>query len=188
MQQTTMSYLTLMVSAIALFLVSFTATADTAVEIDRDVDNAIQKLYADSSAAKELSTIARAILVFPKIVKGGLIVGGQYGQGALRVGGKTYGYYSTTAASYGLQAGVQTFGYAMFLMTDDAVEHMKKSEGWEVGVGPSVVVVDEGVARSLTTSTAKEGIYVFFFDQKGLMAGLGIQGSKINRIEPDEPE
>ena len=156
MQQTTRRSLTLMVSAIALFLVSLTATADT------------------------------AILVFPKIVKGGLIIGGQYGQGALRVGGKTYGYYSTTAASYGLQAGAQTFGYAMFLMTDDAVEYMKKSEGWEVGVGPSVVVVDEGVAGSLTTSTAKEGIYVFFFDQKGLMAGLGIQGSKINKIEPDK--
>jgi lipid-binding SYLF domain-containing protein len=186
MQQKKMSYLVLMISAIALFLVSLTATADTAAEIDRDVDNAIQKLYAGSSAAKELSKVARAILVFPKIVKGGLIIGGQYGQGALRVGGETYGYYSTTAASYGLQAGVQSFGYAMFLMTDHAVEYMKNSEGWEVGVGPSVVVVDEGVAGSLTTSTAKEGIYVFFFDQKGLMAGLGIQGSKINRIEPDK--
>jgi lipid-binding SYLF domain-containing protein len=186
MQQNKMSYLALMISVITLFLTSFAATADTAAEIDRDVDNAIQKLYAGSPTAKELSKVAKAILVFPKIVKGGLIIGGQYGEGALRVDGETYGYYSTTAASYGLQAGVQSFGYAMFLMTDDAVEYMKNSDGWEVGVGPSVVVVDEGVASSLTTSTAKEGIYVFFFDQKGLMAGLGIQGSKINRIEPDK--
>lgn len=186
MQYKKLGYIALMISAITLFLSSFAATADTADEIDRDVDNAIQKLYAGSPTAKELSKVAKAILVFPKIVKGGLIIGGQYGEGALRVDGETYGYYSTTAASYGLQAGVQSFGYAMFLMTDDAVEYMKNSDGWEVGVGPSVVVVDEGVASSLTTSTAKEGIYVFFFDQKGLMAGLGIQGSKINRIEPDK--
>ena len=186
MQQNKVSYLALMVSAVTLFLISSTATADTAAEIDRDVDNAIQKLYARSSAAKELSTIAKAVLVFPKIVKGGLIIGGQYGEGALRVESKTQGYYSTTAASYGLQAGVQSFGYAMFFMTDKALDYMKKSKGWEVGVGPSVVVVDEGMAGSLTTTTAKEGIYVFFFDQKGLMAGLGIQGSKIKRIEPDK--
>jgi len=186
MQKHQMRYLALMVSAVTLFLTSVMATADTAAEIDRDVDNAIQKLYARSSAAKELSTIAKATLVFPKIVKGGLIIGGQYGEGALRVGDKTQGYYSTAAASYGLQAGVQSFGYAMFFMTDEAVNYMKKSKGWEVGVGPSVVVVDEGMARSLTTTTAKEGIYVFTFDQKGLMAGLGIQGTKIKRIEPDK--
>jgi lipid-binding SYLF domain-containing protein len=186
MQQNQMSYLALMVSAVALLLTSVTATADTAAEIDRDVENAIQKLYARSAAAKELSTVAKAILVFPKIVKGGLIIGGQYGEGALRIGGKTQGYYSTAAASYGLQAGVQSFGYAMFFMTDEALAYLKKSKGWEVGVGPSFVVVDEGVASSLTTTTAKEGIYVFFFDQKGLMAGLGIQGSKIERIQPDK--
>ena len=122
-QQNQVSYVALMVSAVTLFLTSSTATADTAAEIDRDVDNAIQKLYARSSAAKELSTIAKAILVFPKIVKGGLIIGGQYGEGALRVGGKTQGYYSTAAASYGLQAGVQSFGYAMFFMTDKAVDY-----------------------------------------------------------------
>jgi lipid-binding SYLF domain-containing protein len=74
----------------------------------------------------------------------------------------------------------------MFFMTDEAVNYMKKSKGWEVGVGPSVVVVDEGMASSLTTTTAKDGIYVFFFDQKGLMAGLGIQGTKIKRIEPNK--
>jgi lipid-binding SYLF domain-containing protein len=111
-------------------------------------------------------------------------VGGQYGEGALRVAGRTAGYYKTTAASFGLQAGGQKFGYAMFLMTDGALDYLKSSDGWEVGVGPSVVVVDEGVARSLTTSTAKESIYVFFFGQKGLMAGLGIQGSKISKINP----
>lgn len=186
MQQNQMSYPALTILALTLVLTSITATADTAAEIDRDVDSAIQKLYADSSAARELAKVAKAILVFPRIVKGGLIIGGQYGEGALLVGGETRGYYSTTAASYGLQAGVQSFGYAMFLMTDEAINYMKKSDGWEVGVGPSVVVVDEGMASSLSTTTTKDGVYVFFFDQKGLMAGAGVQGSKIAKIQPDK--
>jgi lipid-binding SYLF domain-containing protein len=161
------------------------AIADTAAEIDRDVNSALQKLYSSSPAAKELSTIAKGILVFPDIIKGGLIVGGQYGVGALREGGKTVGYYRTVAASYGLQIGAQKFGYVMFFITQSALDHLKKSKGWEIGVGPSIVIVDAGVASSLTTSTAKKDIYAFFFGQKGLMAGMGLQGSKISRITPD---
>lgn len=160
------------------------ASAETAAELDRDVDNAIAKLYASAPVAKELSGIAEGILVFPNVVKAGLLVGGQYGEGALRVHGKTVGYYSTAAASYGLQVGAQEFGYAMIFMNESALNYLKKSSGWEVGVGPSFVVVDEGKARSLTTTTAKDDIYVFFFGQKGLMAGLGVQGSKITQITP----
>jgi lipid-binding SYLF domain-containing protein len=159
------------------------AYAASAAEIDRDVDSALLKLYEKTPAAKELSKVAKGILVFPSIIKGGFIVGGQYGEGALRMDGKTEGYYNTAAASYGLQAGAQSFGYALFFITDKALDYLKKSEGWEIGVGPSVVIVDEGVARSLTTTTAKSDIYAFFFDQKGLMAGIGLQGSKITRIE-----
>lgn len=170
---------------VVLLFSTIVAGADRAADIDRDVDSAIQKLYTSSPAAKELSKGAKGILVFPSVVKGGLIIGGQYGKGALRVDAKTVGYYSTAAASYGLQAGAQTFGYAMFFMTDGALDYLKKSSGWEIGVGPSIVVVDAGLARSLTTTTAKEDIYVFFFGQKGLMAGLGIQGSKITQIHPD---
>ncbi len=160
-------------------------TAATAAEIDRDVDIALEKLYSSTPSAKELSTVSKGILVFPNVIKGGLVIGGQYGVGSLRIHGKTAGYYNTLAASYGLQAGAQSFGYAMFFMTNSGLEYLEKSKGWEVGVGPSVVVADEGLARSLTTSTAKEDIYVFFFGQKGLMAGLGLQGSKISRITPD---
>ena len=173
-------------AAMMLSVSTLVVAAETAAEIDREVDIAIQKLYSGSDTAKELSKVAKGILVFPQVVKAGLIVGGQYGKGALRVDGKTTGYYNTVAASYGLQAGAQSFDYAMFFMTDEALEYLDKSSGWEVGVGPSVVVVDEGVARSLSTTTAKEDIYVFFFDQSGLMAGLGIQGSKITKINPDE--
>ena len=126
------------------------------------------------------------MLVFPSIVKGGFMVGGQYGEGALRKGGRTAGYYSSVAASYGLQAGIQKFGYALFFMTPSALDYFQKSAGWEVGTGPSIVVVDEGVAKSLSTTTAKSDIYAFFFSQKGLMAGLGLQGTKITRIQPSK--
>jgi lipid-binding SYLF domain-containing protein len=173
-------------AAITLLFSTISGSAETAAEIDRDVDSAIEKLYAGSPVAKELSKVAKGILVFPDVIKGGLIVGGQYGKGALRVDGKTVGYYNTVAASYGLQAGAQSFGFAMFFMTQDALEYLKKSSGWEIGVGPSIVIVDEGVARSLTTTTARDEIYAFFFNQKGLMAGLGLQGSKITQIHPDK--
>jgi lipid-binding SYLF domain-containing protein len=158
------------------------ACADTAAEIDRDVDTALDKLYSHQPAAKVLAAEAKGILIFPGIVKGGLIIGGQYGEGALRVKGKTTGYYRSVAASYGLQAGVQKFGYALFFMTDSALAYLDKSDGWEIGVGPSIVVVDEGIAKSLTTTTAKSDIYAFFFDQKGLMAGIGLQGTKITKL------
>ena len=176
----------IVVAILVALLTSMPARADSAAELDRDVDNAYQKLLSSTPAAKEIAKVAKSVLVFPNVIKGGLIVGGQYGKGALRAHGKTKGYYSTVAASYGLQAGAQTFGYAMFFMTDAALKYLDKSEGWEVGVGPTVVVVDEGVARSLTTSTAQDDIYVFFFNQKGLMAGLSVQGSKITKIEMDK--
>lgn len=187
MKRKKLTYFTvMMVATLALVFSTMSVGAETAAQIDRDVDSAIENLYAGSSAAKTLSQLAKGILVFPNVVKAGLLVGGQYGTGALRKDNKTIGYYNTVAASYGLQAGAQSFGYAMFFMTQDAVDYLKKSSGWEVGVGPSVVVVDEGLARSLSTTTAKDDIYVFFFNQKGLMAGLGIQGSKITQIQPDK--
>jgi len=175
---------------IAAFMIAgFTqpAMAGDAVEIDSAVDEALQKLYTGSPAATELSKVAKAVLVFPSIIRGGLIVGGQYGEGALRKAGKegkTDAYYNIVSASYGLQAGAQKYGFAMFFMDEASLAYLKKSEGWEIGVGPTVVMVDEGMARTLSTTTAKEGIYVFSFDQRGLMAGLGIQGSKITKITP----
>jgi lipid-binding SYLF domain-containing protein len=158
--------------------------AQKAAELDSKVTASTAQLYSASDAAKQLSTVAKGILVFPTVKKAGFLVGGQYGEGALRIDGKTTGYFKTTAASFGLQAGGQKFGYAMFFMSDSSLQYLKNSSGWEVGVGPSIVVVDEGVARSLTTSSARNDIYVFFFGQKGLMAGLGIQGSKITPFTP----
>ncbi len=173
---------------IVVFLFAISATqlhAESAAEIDAGVDAALKDLLASEPAAAELSKIAKGILVYPDVLKAGLLVGGKFGEGALREGGKTVGYYNTVAASYGLQAGVQKFGYALFFITDEALAHLKNSKGFEIGVGPSVVLVDKGVAGSLTTTTAKDEIYAFVFDQKGLMAGLGLEGTKITKINPE---
>ncbi len=173
-----------LVAAIFIVMGPLPALADKAAEIDHGVAAALQILYSEAPAATELAKVAKGVLVFPEIIKAGLLVGGQYGEGALRVDSRTVGYYNTAATSYGLQAGVQSFGYAMFFMTDAALDYLKSSDGWEVGADPSFVVVDEGYARSLTTTTAQEEVYVFIFDQQGLMGGLGIQGSKISPITP----
>lgn len=157
---------------------------DSAAKLSKDAQAALSKLYAKIPAAKALGAKATAILVFPSVTKAGLIVGGQHGDGALLKGGKAVAYYSTTGASYGLQAGVQTYGYALFLMNEKAVKDLDSAQGFEVGVGPSVVVMDEGMAKSTTTTTVKDDIYAFIFSQKGLMAGLGVQGNKISRIHP----
>jgi lipid-binding SYLF domain-containing protein len=170
----------------ALALTPRAATASSAAEIDRDATQALATLHSQSSEAKALAARAKGVLVFPKIVKAGLIIGAQGGEGALRVNEKTAGYYNTVAVSYGLQAGVQWFGYAMYFMNDTALKYLDESDGWEVGTGPSIVVWDEGAAGSATTTSLSEDIYVFFFEQKGLMAGLGIQGTKITKITPDK--
>jgi lipid-binding SYLF domain-containing protein len=159
--------------------------AGSAAEIDRKAATAEKNLLATHEAARTLAKEARAILVFPSIVKGGFMFGGQFGDGALRRDGHTVAYYRSVAASYGLQAGVQTFGYALFLMNEKALKYLDESAGWELGVGPTLVVVDKGTAAALTTTTARSDVYAFIFDQQGLMAGIGIQGTKITRIHPE---
>lgn len=169
----------------AVMLSSLSAmAAEQAENLDRESRNALNKLYAQVPAAKALGQKATAILVFPKVTKAGLMVGGQYGEGTLLKGGKSAGHYSTTGVSYGLQAGAQTYGYAMFFMNENALRQLDKTDGFEVGVGPSVVVMDEGKAKSTSTTTMKDDIYAFIFGQKGLMAGLGLQGNKISPIKP----
>jgi lipid-binding SYLF domain-containing protein len=160
------------------------AVEDTPAEITKNAQAALDSLYAQVPGAKALGAKAHAILVFPKVTKAGLGIGGQHGEGALFQGGKSVGYYKTTGASVGLQAGAQTYGYAMFFMNEKALQQLDKADGFEVGVGPSVVVLDEGKAKTMTTTTAKDDIYAFIFGQKGLMAGLGIQGNKISKFNP----
>jgi len=159
------------------------AQAASAAELGRDANAVLKTLYARIPKAQELAAKSKGILVFPGVYKAGFLVGGLYGEGVLLKDGKAVAYYNTVAASYGLQAGAQKYGYAMFFMNDAALQYLNKSDGWELGTGPSIVVVDAGVAGGLSTSTARDDIYAFIFDQKGLMAGLGLQGSKITKIE-----
>jgi lipid-binding SYLF domain-containing protein len=158
--------------------------SSVAAEIDREVDIALAQLFQTTPEARDLAERAKGILVFPHILKAGFIAGAQYGKGAMRKGRTTAGYYNIVAASYGLQAGVQSFSYAMFFMNDEALNYLENSSGFEVGIGPSVVIVDAGLARTLTTTTLKDDVYAFIYGQQGLMAGLGLQGSKISRITP----
>ena len=155
-----------------------------ASELTSESQAALQALYANTPVAKQLGPKAVAILVFPEVKKAGLGIGGQYGEGTLLKGGKAAAFYKTTGASFGLQAGGQQYGYAMFLMNAGAVAQLDVAKGFEVGVGPSYVLIDEGKGKSTTTTTIDKDIYAFIFSQGGLMAGLGIQGNKITKITP----
>ncbi|MBU2607294.1 MAG: lipid-binding SYLF domain-containing protein [Alphaproteobacteria bacterium] len=152
-------------------------------DIDSQSTQALNRLTADNSAAKAIAAKSRAVLIFPSIVKAGLGVGGAYGEGEMRKGGAVQDYYSTFTGSWGLQIGAQQYGYAVFLMNDDAVKYVEDSDGWEIGVGPTVVLVNAGIAENLSTSTLKEDAYAFIFDQKGLMAGVSIEGTKITKLD-----
>ena len=164
-------------------LLPLAATAASRSELDASSKRVLDKLLADVPAAKALYARATGVLVFPTITKAGFVVGGQYGEGVLRRGGKPVAYYNTAGASYGLQAGAQQYGYAMFFMNQKSLDALNSTQGFEVGVGPSVVVVDQGMAKSMTTTTVSEDVYAFVFAQKGLMAGIGIQGNKITKID-----
>ena len=159
--------------------------AASAAEMNQKANSALHDLYARSPAAYKAGHYAKAVLVFPDILKGGFIWGGQRGDGVLMSHDRVLGYYRTIAASYGLQAGIQKFGYALFFMSEGDLDYLRKSRGWEIGSGPSIVIVDTGMAKSFTTTTIRKGVYAFAFGQKGLMAGLGLQGTKIIPIRPD---
>jgi lipid-binding SYLF domain-containing protein len=169
----------LMLATVAL-LSTHTASADDLIGQSRA---ALQQLVAQNPAAAKCKSRAVAVLVFPDVVKAGFIFGAQGGKGILFVHGQPNGRYRTVAASYCLQAGVQKYGYALFLMNQKAVDWVNNTHGWEIGTGPSVVIVDKGMARSFSTDTMHSGIYAFTFDQQGLMASLGLQGSKIMRTD-----
>jgi len=174
--------LTLAAITLVLFFLMNLASAATAEDLDRDSRQALQTLYKTEPVAETLSRTAKAVLVFPNVVKAGLVFGGSYGEGELIEDSKVVDYYNSVTGSWGLQAGAQSYGYAVFLMTDKAIRYVKETKGWEIGVGPTVVVVDKGVAKNLSTSSLKDDAYAFVFSQQGLMAGVSVEGTKISRI------
>lgn len=174
--------LLLIVVFVALFI-SRLACASTAEELNADAAQSLQALYQSNPLAEKIGRQAKAVLVFPKIIKAGLVFGGAYGEGVLLKDAQPHGYYNSVSASWGWQAGAQSYGYVVFLMNHHAVNYLGKSKGWELGVGPTVTVVNEGAAKNLSTTTLRKDAYAFVIDQQGLMASLSIEGTKISPIK-----
>jgi lipid-binding SYLF domain-containing protein len=166
-------------------LVPLAAEAASRAELNADGRRALAKLEGSEPKARRVARQARAVLVFPQILKAGLVFGGQTGNGVLFVGGTPEGYYNLSGGSWGLQIGGQTFGFALYFMNQDALRYLRKSEGFSVGTGPSIVVVGTGAGAQVDTTTLSQDVYAFPFNQKGLMADLTLQGTKITRIHPD---
>jgi lipid-binding SYLF domain-containing protein len=146
---------------------------------------ALQKLEANEPRSRLFARNARAVLVFPSILKAGFVFGGETGNGVLLENGRAVGFYNLSGGSWGLQIGGQTFGFALFFMKDSALRYLEKSAGFSVGTGPSIVVVKSGAGAEVNSTTLSQDVYAFPFNQKGLMADLTLQGSKITRIHPD---
>lgn len=171
------------VSLVSLLHPAPQAKAASALEIDAKVNAALQQFFDEVPAGKELAGKAAGTLIFPSIVKAGLVViGGEYGEGALRIDGYTVDYYSTASGSIGPQVGVQSKSIVILFMTKYALDSFRNSKGWEIGVDGSVAIVAVGVGGSLDTTTLKEPIIGFVFGQKGLMGNLTLEGTKMSRI------
>ena len=170
------------VAALAAFTLAGRPALAQGHALEADARAALKHLYDTSPSAKALGDKAVGVLVFPSVTRLGFIVGAQGGDGVLFQKGKIVGYYNTGAMSVGLQAGIQSYGYALFFMRNEDMKYLKSTKGWSIGVGPTIVIADAGTAKDASTLTGQEGVYGFIFDQKGLMGGIGIQGSKITRI------
>lgn len=185
MTQSLKFFLAIILATVSLASASLlnNARAATAEDLDTDSRQALQSLYKSQPFAETISRNAKAVLVFPKIIKAGLVFGGSYGEGVLMRGSTVEAYYNSVTGSWGLQAGAQSYAYVVFLMSEKAVNYVRDTKGWEIGVGPTVVVVDQGVAKNLSSSSLKDDAYAFIFDQQGLMGGVSIEGTKISLIK-----
>ena len=164
-------------------LIPAAGMAADAREIDVSANVAQEQFQEEVKGANQFLSKANGYLIFPKVVKAGLGIGGEYGEGALRIGGKTVAYYSTAAASIGLQLGVQKKSIIIVFLTKEALSKFRKSEGWEVGVDGSVALIKGGVGGSIDTTNIKDPIVAFVFGQKGLMYNLTLEGSKFTKLD-----
>jgi lipid-binding SYLF domain-containing protein len=171
--------------AVAPMMAASPVQAASAEALAADGARSLHKLEAMDPAARVYERHAKAVLVFPSILKAGLVFGGETGDGVLLVHGRPVGYYNLSGGSWGLQAGGQSFSYALFFMTDSSLDYLKKSDGFSVGTGPSIVVVKAGAGAAADVTTLTQDVYAFPYGQKGLMADLTLQGTKISRIHPD---
>lgn len=183
-----MSRVTGVISAVLVALACLSspriaAAESSAAEIDANATEALNELYGESEAAKSLGDRAAGMLIFPEVTKGGLIVGGEYGEGALRVSGKTVAYYSLASGSIGLQAGLQSRSQVIMFMTEEALSKFRAASGWEAGVDGSITVLEAGASGKAGTETSQKPIVAFIFGETGLMANLNLEGTKFTEIE-----
>ncbi len=151
--------------------------------IDAEVDNALARLYGQVEGSQQLVGRAKGVLVFPSVMEAGFIVGASRGQGALRIGGKTASYHATTSGSFGLQAGAQSTAVFLLFMTDDALRRFQNSSGWTVGADASVTLVSVGASAQVTTATAQQPVIGYVLSNRGLMAGISLDGARITRLD-----
>jgi lipid-binding SYLF domain-containing protein len=151
--------------------------------IDAEVDNALARLYGQVEGSQQLVGRAKGVLVFPSVMEAGFIVGASRGQGALRIGGKTKSYHATTSGSFGLQAGAQSTAVFLLFMTDDALRQFQNSSGWTVGADASVTLISVGASAQVTTATAQQPVIGYVLSNRGLMAGISLDGARITRLD-----
>lgn len=159
------------------------ARADSAKKIDKGVAATLKRFYGEVKEGKKIAEDAKAVLVFPSVFKAGIGIGGEYGEGALLVKGKTADYYSTSAASIGFQLGAQTKSIVILFMRDAALKSFRESSGWKAGVDASIAVVKVGAGGEMDTAKLNEPILAFVFGQKGLMYNLTLEGAKFTKLK-----
>ncbi|MDO9596098.1 MAG: YSC84-related protein [Azoarcus sp.] len=167
------------------FLAVGAAQADSAREIDAHADAALSEFRKSVKGADEYLAAAKGVLVVPEVKKVGLVVGGQWGEGALRIDGKTVDYYRMTAASVGFQAGVQQANYLFVFLTEEALSTFRKGKGWDAGIDAGVTLIDESVGASVSALKAKSSVVAFVFGKEGLMGGYSLKGQKLNKFKPE---
>jgi lipid-binding SYLF domain-containing protein len=175
----------LLITVIGVFL-SSNLYAKTAKEIDASVDVAMERFYQQVEGAKELAKASKGMLVMPNVVKGAFIIGGEYGEGALRVGGKSVDYYNLISGSIGFQIGGQSKDIILLFMTDDALKQFRASKGWEAGVDGNIAIINVGGGERADTRTLKDPIVGFVFDAKGLIADVSLKGAKFTKVDKKE--
>lgn len=161
-------------------------SAHSAEKLQKLSINALHRLYEQNAKARTLGEKAVAVLVFPEVIKAGFMVAAQRGDGVLFKNGQVAGYYNITSAGYGIQAGVQKLSYALLFMDEDSLKYLGKSEGFDLGAAPGLVMGDQGLSGSMSVTSLQHGIAAFIWGQKGLMGGLGLQGTKITEYRPSE--
>jgi lipid-binding SYLF domain-containing protein len=169
--------------AVMVGIFSISSYAATANEINASVNASLDRFVNEVKGAQEFLDAAKGVLIIPKVMQGGLVVGAEYGEGALRIGGKTVGYYNIVSASFGAQIGAQEKDIIIVFMSDNVLNKFRNSKKWRAGVDAKVTVANIGADESLSTMKFKKPVVGFVFSQKGLMAGATIEGSKFTRLK-----